>query len=342
MQQSRVAVIAIGFFVAGVAIRFAVASSLAVFAFCTVALGMLVGYAFFDRRAMITAIWLFLFLFGVLRADAGPISFSYAKRFTVPLELTRDLFAENLMRALPEPAGSYIAGVLLGARSAIPYDVKEAFRRTGTSHILALSGYNVTILARALESIFNSFWISFAAIILFVGATGAASSLVRAAIMGVIVLVAKKYRRAYSAPHALALAVFAMLVADPALLFGDIGFQLSVAATLGLIYFEEPIAWRIRFVPATLGFRDALASTLAAEAATLPLVLFYFGFFSPAAPIVNMLVLPTIPAVMLSGFLVGISGFVSNILAGIFAWPAYLLAAYQLGIIQFFAHITFF
>ncbi|MEK7576624.1 MAG: ComEC/Rec2 family competence protein [Patescibacteria group bacterium] len=342
MQNSRVAMVGIGFFVAGIATASVLPLPMFIIVVLGVCVGVGIGYAFLDRRAGIMAFWLCLLLFGVLRISQGPVSFLFLDSYIHPLVSVRDMFVSNLLHALPEPHASYIAGVLVGVRATIPYDLREAFRRTGTSHILALSGYNVTILARALESIFASTWLAAFVIFLFVLATGAASSLVRAAIMGMIVLLAKSNKRDYSAPHALAVAVFLMLAADPTILFGDIGFQLSVAATLGLIYFECPIGARLMFVPKTLRFRDALASTLAAEAATLPIILWYFGFFSLFAPIVNMLVLPTIPAVMLTGFLTGSIGFISNALAQIFAWPTYLFASYQIFIIKFFAGISIF
>ncbi len=281
-------------------------------------------------------------LFGFLRAQSGSINIPYVEYAVTPLENIRDAFVGNIIRTLPEPHASYISGVLVGVKSNIPYDLKDAFRRSGTAHILALSGYNVTIIARTLERIIPSIWFSGSFIFLFVIATGAASSLVRAAIMGGIVLLAKSEKREYSAPHALAVAVLIMLVFDPGLLLGDIGFQLSVAATLGLIYFERPIGAHLQFMPKVFGFRDALISTLAAEIATLPLVLWYFGFFSPFAPVVNMLVLPTVPAVMFVGFLVGVFGFASPMLATMIAWPVYLLSTYQITLIKFFASISIF
>lgn len=332
---------AVGCFAAGIAVG-AVLGGQAALGALFVSVAFLVFCAVLFPPMRLPAILFFMVVLGALRAQSGAIEIPYVEYVVDPLMHVRDAFAESIARALPEPQASYMAGILVGAKSTIPYDVRDAFRRTGTSHILALSGYNVTIIARSLERVFSSVWITGGVITLFVLATGAASSLVRAALMSAVFLVAKKEKRTYSAVHALAVAVFAMLLFDPSILLGDIGFQLSVLATLGLIYFEKPIGERLRFLSDSFGIRDALASTLAAEAATLPAVLWYFGFFSPFSPIVNMLVLPTVPAAMLAGFLSGVVGFVSTPISIIVAWPAYLITSYQLAVIQFFAHISVF
>ena len=293
---------------------------------------------FVDRRAIVLA----ALCVGFVRVAFAPISFNILFALAQPLELVRDAFVVNISRVLPEPENAYLAGLLVGARSAIPASLKDAFRKTGTSHLTALSGYNVTIIVQNLGVISRSLWLPLGGIVLFVLATGAASSLVRAAIMGVLVMLAKKYGHAYSAQNALGATVAVMLFFDPTLLFHDIGFQLSILATLGLIwlspYCERPFRW----VPKKYGIRESIAQTLSAQATTLPLVLFYFGTFSIFSPLVNVLVSVTIPITMFFGFLVGTLGFLSRALSFIPAWPAFLLLHYQLAVIQFFAQLHVF
>ncbi len=287
-------------------------------------------------------LWIVIFALLALRAFYAPIAFNGLLVYTRPLERVRDAFVNNLSYALPEPHAAYLSGLLVGVRSHMPYALKDAFRATGTSHLTALSGYNVTIIVQYLGLFSRSLWLPLGGIVLFVLATGAASSLVRAAIMGVLVVLAKKYGHAYSAYNALLAAVVVMLFFDPTLLWNDIGFQLSVAATFGLIWLSPYFAKILRWVPTYYHVRESVVQTLAAQVATMPLVLFYFGMPSPFSPVVNILVSLVIPLTMFFGFVVGIVGFFSHALSMLFAWPAFLLLSYQLSVIQFFAKVHVF
>ena len=341
MPKSQIAFLATVFFIAGVALasRFIIPGFvIQVFSFF---LAACIALGFLKRRFMIAAIFLFALSLGVVRATEEPYEFSFLDPINGALGGVQEVFVANINRTLPEPHAAYLSGLLVGARTTIPYEIKEAFRATGTSHIIALSGYNVTIIAENIKALSGSMAVSAVGIVLFVLMTGASSSVVRAAIMGILVLVAKHYGRDYNARNSLIVAVGLMIFINPTILFGDVGFQLSVLATAGLIYGVPYTNRVVYWLPKKLGIREAAASTLAAQVATLPLVLYYFGRFSPLAPIVNILVLVTIPATMLTGFLVGMTGFISGALAQLFAWPTYLLLAYQLSVIQFFASLNF-
>src|SRR3989344_22956 len=303
-----------------------------------VALAILVALLRVGRFYFLGAVILFAFSFGMVRAVHGPISFAYLDPLMFYLGEFRDMFSLKLSRALPEPHASYLGGLLVGARSQIPFEVYEAFRKTGTSHLVALSGYNVTIIVSYLGKIFSSLWFPIVGILFFTLATGAQSSLVRAALMGVLALAARGFGHEYAAGNALGAAVVLMLFFDPTLLLGDIGFQLSIAATAGLIYFSPGIARFLGRVPQVWGLRENLSLTLAAQLATLPILFYYFGTVSFVAPITNVLVLMVIPLTMLFGFFVGIAGFIHPVLAALFAQPTWLLLTYQLSVIQFFAN----
>lgn len=308
----------------------------------SVAAAFLFASTAFDRRAAIGGVVLFVFLFGIVRFQSGPFSFASLVPVRAGLEAVRDGYVHGISRALPEPQASYLAGVLVGVRRDIPSDLKQAFRRTGTSHLTALSGYNVTVIANMFGFMTRSLLISIGGIILFVLATGASPSVVRAAIMGALVLLARREGREFNMKTALLAAVALMLFFDPELLRGDIGFQLSVLATAGLLYIAPYFDSLLRFMPARFGVREAASATLAAQIATFPLILYYFGAVSLLAPLANILVVVTVPAVMAAGLVAGLAGIALPPLSAIFAFPAYLILSYQIGIIQFFASLDVF
>lgn len=259
----------------------------------------------------------------------------------------RKKFEEYIDRALPEPHAAFAKGLLVGARSSIPADLLADFNTTGTTHIIALSGFNITIIAQSLAQLFSfltlgpliSFWATLASIIFFVLMVGASPSIVRAAIMGILVVLARREGRMYAAPNALLFAAAAMVFQNPMILRFDRGFQLSFLATVGLLYASPLIEPYCKRLPNFLGLRENLVSTLSAQLLVLPLLLFDFGRLPLLSPLVNILILSFVPPAMFLVFLVGMLGFVSSLASAAVAAVAYLLLAYQLGVVQFFARI---
>ncbi len=160
------------------------------------------------------------------------------------LSRTKHAFEEKIDLALPEPHSAFLKGLLLGERESLPKELVEDFKRTGTTHIIALSGYNITLVGGFIMTalIFltipfrAAFWLAVSGIILFVILTGASPSVVRAGIMGVLVLIAQREGRMYRMANALVLAGALMIFHNPKILRFDAAFQLSFLATLGLIY----------------------------------------------------------------------------------------------------------
>ena len=273
------------------------------------------------------------------------------------LSRVKDAFEANIDAALPEPHGAFLKGLTLGDRETLPQELIEGFRRTGTSHIVALSGYNITLIGRFFMTVLLAvtvpfqltFWIATSAIILFVLLTGASASVVRAGIMGVLVLVAGKEGRMYQMRNALVFAAAAMIFHNPYVLRFDTGFQLSFLATLGLVYFSPHVARVLRlekplFHPEQkpqllLSVRRTLIETLAAQPAVLPLLVYVFGQVSLVSPLVNILVLLAVPYAMVAGFITGGLGFLWEPLAYISGWVVWLLLEYQIRMIAFFAKI---
>lgn len=249
-------------------------------------------------------------------------------------------FQRAINGVLPNPEAPLLAGLLLGSRDDIPAALKQSFRLSGTSHIVAVSGFNVTVVVMVIASVlrmlplprFARLVMTVVSIAAFVTLTGASESVVRAGIMGSLAIAGRESGRLGSALHALILSAAVMVIWDPRIV-ASIGFQLSVAATLGLIMLSEPVERLLRFVPTVLGLRGSLSSTLSAILMTQPLITLYFLQLSLVAPIVNIVVLPLIPLAMLTGFCVALAGAVAPPLVPYVGWIAWApLAAIMTGV----------
>lgn len=243
---------------------------------------------------------------------------------------------------LPEPRSSLLMGILIGARKSLPPEIVDNFNTTGTSHIIAVSGYNISIIIFSLGFLTRylgrrrGFFITSFLIVCFVILTGASASVVRAGVMGFLVLLSLRLGRQYTAAPALFFAGLVMLILNPLILIWDLSFGLSFLATLGIIYFLPMFESFSGKWPEVFGFKALLLTTLAAVAATLPLILFAFGRLSLVAPLVNLLVLPVIPLTMLLGFFS-----VLPFLGPGFAFAADLFLRYILRITSVFASLPF-
>lgn len=290
----------------------------------------------------------------------------YAFLFSV-----KDAFSRSMERILPEPHAAFLKGLIIGERQSFSEELREELRATGTTHLVALSGYNITIVGDNLLRLLRfllvpfaaAFWVAAIGIIGFVLLTGAQASVVRAAIMGLLVLVARREGRQYRMQNAIAFAAFVMLLENPKILRFDVAFQLSFLATLGLVYgaplFErafDRVVTRTRLVLRDIGlvrelrgererkrrrsvFRETLVTTLGAQLFVAPLLVFSFGNFSLVSPIANLFVLPMIPYTMFVGFMAALLGLFAATAGRVAAWAAWLLLEYELRVIGWFAAI---
>ena len=219
---------------------------------------------------------------------------------------TKNWLAGQINQLLPEPDSALMNGLLLGLRTQLPESFKTALQYSGTTHIIALSGFNITIIAGFFMWLFSrtprrlGLIGAGVGILLFVLMTGAASSVVRAAIMGWVMLLAAWWGRKRSLSNAVLIAAVVMVAFNPYILQYDAAFQLSVAATAGLVYFTPRLLVWFRYLPIIL--KEAAATTLAATIAVFPLIIFHFGGFSLYTLLANLLVVPLVPATMLFGF----------------------------------------
>ncbi|MBU2228786.1 ComEC family competence protein [Patescibacteria group bacterium] len=258
-------------------------------------------------------------------------------------------FVQTTNRLLPEPQASFLGGLLLGAKRGIPEGLMEDFNRTGTTHIVAISGYNITIIAVLMLSLCKNigiprkqaFWVIIIALLFFMLITGAQASVVRAVIMGIVVLIAKQLGRLSRITNALILTAVIMLIINPKILIFDAGFQLSFLATMGLIYLSPLLEKLFTWLPEKFQIKESFLATLSATIFTLPLILFQFGRLSIVALVVNVLILPVIPVSMGLGFGAGLLSSIWLPIGKIFAWAVWLLLSYIIKIVELFSILPF-
>jgi len=277
----------------------------------------------------------------ILRSNRGNAFYSF-------ILSVKNKFEEKLSQIFPDPEGAYLKGLLLGGSRRMTKDLSESFQRTGTSHTVAVSGYNVTIVAAFLmvAGILLGFWrqqvFSFAVlgIILFILMTGAPSSAVRAGIMGGLVIWAMKEGRLANSTNAILFAASAMLAINPLLLRYDAGFQLSFLATIGIVQLSpllEKEFWRGR---APKLIQETVILTTSAIIFVLPVILNSFEKLPLISPIANFVILPAIPAIMLGGFAAGMAGFVFLPLGKLVGFLPYILLKIELFMIQWMANLS--
>ena len=259
----------------------------------------------------------------------------------------RNTFIGSIDRSLYPPESDLADGLVLGARGGFSSKMRDQFIATGTIHIVALSGYNVTIVAKGVMNILELFLsqalsISFGilVIILFIIMSGSSSTAIRAGIMAVIALLGQMTGRTYSAGRALVIAALLMISWDPRVL-SDISFELSFIATFGVLYVTPKVIHWIRFVPIRFSLRETMATTLGATISVLPILLYLTGVLSLVSLPANILILPLMPFTMLLIFITGMLGLVSTTLALPVAFITHSILYYMLSVISFFASLSF-
>ncbi len=262
-----------------------------------------------------------------------------------PLFALRQWFDRSLKRMLPGTESAYAAGILIGDRSGFSPAYEEAFRKTGLSHLLALSGFNITIIVLAVFWVLQWFpkpirlsaTITF--LVFFVFFVGGGASIIRAAVMGIIGLFVVHSGRISSGLTLLLLASVLMAFVSPLILTYDPSFQLSFAGVVGLLGFATPLKnFFGRYIDSVF-WRELLAATLAAQLGVMPLLLSLFGEISLIAPLANLMVAPMVPIAMLLAFLTVIPGSFLSIFGGLIAFFTWNLLHINLVIIKLLAAI---
>ncbi len=263
------------------------------------------------------------------------------------LFLIKKSFVDSIKNVLPEPESSLLAGLLLGSKQNMGKELLDNFQKTGVTHIIVLSGYNIAIVANSIVEFFKflpknlSFGFGAVGIVLFALLSGGGASVWRASIMVLVALFAKHSNRDYNAGKILGFTIFVMLFPNPLLLVFDPSFQLSVLATIGLVFVSPVLSSHLTWIPERFGLREIVSTTMSTQVTVLPLLLYSTGLFSVVSLPVNVLVLITIPFAMLTGFLTGLVGLVSFHLSFIPGFFAYLFLWYELKIIDLGASLSF-
>jgi len=259
----------------------------------------------------------------------------------------KDKLDKQVKSLFPEPHASFLNGLLFGIRTGLPKEVSENFRITGLTHIIAISGYNITLiivivltllgfLPRKLRLIIAGVFI-----VVFTILVGAEAAVVRAALMGVISILALYTGRTSEISTTLLLVAVLMVVYSYQILTSDVGFQLSFAATLGLIYISPLIEKYFLWVPEFFSLRESLLLTISAQITALPIILFNFNNLSVVSPVANILVAPFIPLAMFFGFLACLFSFLNFYLGFIFSFGAFLSLEIILKVTKYLANIPF-
>ena len=283
----------------------------------------------------------------IIYPDTEIISRCHGNPIKRGLFFTKNKFLEKINFAIAAPESLLMGGLILGERATFSEKLRQDFITTGTIHIVALSGYNVTIVAEWFMKLLAflpktfGFGAGIFSIFLFVLMTGANATAVRAGLMASLALVARATGRNYDVARALLLAAVGMVFFNPFILAYDVSFQLSMLATVAVIFlaprFEKYFFW----VTKNFGLRDIFSITTAAYLFVFPFILYQMGNFSLVALPANILVLPFIPATMAAGFLTGLAGLLWSGLAVPFGFISYLFLHYELGVIGLLADFPF-
>lgn len=274
----------------------------------------LIGNAKEGYRVQVTGkVWPIMGKTGNQISYAKPILISTRQPVLVRIKSS---FVGGVRRALPEPAASFMVGILIGARSNLPKYLQDNLNSIGLSHIVAVSGYNLTILTIALARVLGKRWrwgnlvLSLWAILGLVLLTGASPSILRAGIMAALFMIATYWGRDLALEVCLALGALVTLIINPAYLTSDLSWQLSFLSLAGIIFLAPKIESLLPRRGKLAVLSEILAVTLAAQIATLPLVAYTFGRVSLIAPLANLIIMPLIPLLMLLGFVAGLAGMI--------------------------------
>ncbi len=247
-----------------------------------------------------------------------------------PLDQLRQALAAPLRRLVPEPEAGIVLGIVLGERASVGPELAAAFARSGTTHLLAISGFNMTLVAASVAIVLRERArppVVALATVLAIGVysvlVGLAPSVLRAAAMGSVAALGMVIGRRAVVANALCAAVVGMIVVSPEVL-GDVGFELSVGATAGLLLFQPRLAQQFHRAPTLL--REGLAATLAASVPTVPVIVAVFGRLSLVSPLANVLAVPLFPPLMAAGALTSAVGALSLDAARPFAVAAFAVA----------------
>lgn len=270
------------------------------------------------------------------------------QRSNSPINILRREFAAGLQNALPEPLASFGLGLLIGQRNTLNDTVNEELIAVGLIHIVAVSGYNLTVITHMSQKLFARFSryqalaVSLFVIAIFLLFTGYSPSIVRAAVVSVLGLFSWYFGRRIRPLLLLLLSAVLTAGVNPLYLWSSVGWYLSFTAFFGVLILAPPLharfwpkKWKDKLLP------GVVTETFAAQVCTLPIILFIFGRLSVISIVANLLVVPLTPFAMLASLLAGIGGMIGPFAATLLAWPARILLDYMLSVSSLLSRIPF-
>jgi competence protein ComEC len=271
----------------------------------------------------------------------------------------RDRLADVMRRHLPEPAAGLVSGIVLGDDSTLSDNVREGFSVSGAAHVLAVSGFNMIVLASTVQLLLSRLPVrreihailALGVILLYTLMTGATPAILRAALMSALLIVGTALRRKSFLPASLCAAIIVITLLDPNALW-DIGLQLSAFTTLALWQFSNPIQRRLerllsgprredRSATVSGTLATLAAPNLAASLAAVPLTAIHFGEISLLAPLVSLLIAPVQPFIMIAGGLGALAGLVLDAAAALMLAAVYAPVAAMLLVVRLAAAVPF-
>lgn len=282
---------------------------------------------------------------GSRQASIGYAQIQRVAKGVSRIDAIRSRFVASIQSVLPAPLGSFGLGLLVGQRSTLPKTLNDQLSAVGLTHIVAVSGYNLSILIQFVRRLmqkrskYQATVITFGIIILFVLVTGSSASIVRAALVSGVSLWAWYYGRSLR-PSVLILLV-ATLSAGwfPVYIWSDIGWYLSFLAFSGILIVAPLITKRIYNTQKPHAIVQLCIETFSAQLMTIPIIMFIFGRVSTISFVSNILIVPLVPLAMGLSFVAGLAGLVVPSVAGWFAFPARILLTYMIDAVRYFAKI---
>jgi competence protein ComEC len=281
-------------------------------------------------------------------ANQASISFAEMHKVgsaTSVIDTVRRKFTAGMQSALPEPLASFGLGLLVGQRNTLPGALTQALLMVGLTHIIAVSGYNLTILLEASRRLLGnrskvlSTVIAVALVLGFLLIAGTSASIVRAAVISILGLSAWYYGRTIRPLLLILLAAAGTACANPVYVWADVSWYLSFLAFFGILVIAPLVTRRLYKGKEPGLIPQVLIESLCAELMTIPLVLYIFGQMSLVSLLANMLVVALIPLAMLLSLVAGLAGMIVGNISGWFAWPAQVLLTYMLDVVNLLSRI---
>lgn len=247
-----------------------------------------------------------------------------------------DFYQNNL----PQPISGLMAGLVLGSKGSLSLDFWQKVKDAGVAHVVVASGTNVTFVIAFVFGITNYFFsrrksipIVILSIVLYLFISGFQAPLIRASIMACLAFWAQGVGRLSNTWRIFILTAGIMLIINPKWIT-DIGFILSFVSTGSIMLFEKPVSKLFKKLPKIL--REGFITSLSAQIGVAPIIFVTFGQFNILSPIINMLILWTIPYTMIMGSIGAVLGLIFPILGKFILYMCYPLAWWFVRIVEMF------